>query len=103
MARRSVQLSVCALSLLISFCLAQTQPCTPPPLGMVAWYSADGNANDFFGNNNGTLQNGATFTSGEVGTAFSLNGTSAFVSLPANFIPYPANGEVSVAPMSVDA
>src|SRR5262249_27460734 len=34
------------------------------------------------GSNNGTLQGGAAFTTGEVGQAFSLNGTDAFVEIP---------------------
>jgi hypothetical protein len=70
---------------------------------MVAWYTADGNANDFVGNNNGVLENGATFAPGEVGMAFSLNGTNQFVSLPANFIPYPTTVSASATPISVDA
>ena len=77
--------------------------CAPLPSGIVDWYTADGNANDSIGSNNGTLQNGATFASGEVGLAFSLSGTNQFVSLPVNFIPYPANGVTSNTPMSVDA
>ena len=48
---------------------------------MVAWYPGDGNANDVQGGNNGTLQGGATFTSGKVGQAFSFNGSS-WVSVP---------------------
>jgi hypothetical protein len=58
-------------------------PCTPPPAGMVSWWPGDGNANDIKGGNNGTLQGGATFASGEVGQAFSLNGTTADVFVPA--------------------
>ena len=41
---------------------------------MVSWWPGDGNANDIQGANNGTLENGATFASGEVGQAFSLDG-----------------------------
>jgi hypothetical protein len=70
---------------------------------MTAWYTGDGTANDFLGNNNGTLQNGAGFASGEVAQAFSLNGTNQFVSLPANVIPYPTAGATSAQPISVDA
>ncbi len=53
--------------------------CTPPPSGLVAWYPGDGNAVDIQGGNNGSLQGGATFATGYVGQAFSLNGTSAYV------------------------
>jgi hypothetical protein len=79
------------------------QGCTTPPSGMTAWYTGDGTANDFFGNNNGTLQNGTGFVSGKVAQAFSLNGINEFVSLPPNVIPYPAAGATSTQPMSVDA
>src|SRR5262249_5764002 len=50
-----------------------------PPAGLVSWYRAEGNANDFAGSNNGTLMNGATLTTGEVGQAFSLDGSNEFV------------------------
>ena len=79
------------------------QGCTPPPSGMTAWYTGDGTANDFLGNHNGTLQNGAGFSAGEVALAFSLNGINEFVSLPPNVIPYPAAGATSNQPISVDA
>ena len=78
-------------------------PCTPPPSGMVAWYTGDGTANDFFGLNNATLQNAAGFAPGMVGQAFSLNGLNQFVSLPPTVIPYPATGATSAQPVSVDA
>jgi hypothetical protein len=77
--------------------------CTPAPSGMTAWYTGDGNANDLVGVNNGSLQNGVTFAPGKVGQAFSLNGSNQFVALPANFLPYPAQGSTSATPLSVDA
>jgi hypothetical protein len=77
--------------------------CTTPPSGMTAWYTGDGTANDFLGKNNGSLQNGAGFASGEVAQAFSLNGTNQFVSLPGNVFPYPLIGASSTQPVSVDA
>ena len=72
-----------ALFSLVTLGLAQTTPvCTPPPSGMVGWWPGDGNANDIFGGNNGTLVGGVAFTPGMVGQAFSFNGTSAYVSVP---------------------
>jgi Concanavalin A-like lectin/glucanases superfamily len=50
-------------------------PCVNPPPNMVGWWPGDGNANDIVGGNNGTLQGGTTFASGEVGQAFSFDGT----------------------------
>ncbi|MBK6722461.1 MAG: LamG domain-containing protein [Acidobacteria bacterium] len=41
---------------------------------MAAWYKGEGNANDEFGVNNGSLIGGTTFTSGKVGQAFSFDG-----------------------------
>jgi hypothetical protein len=65
---------------------AQTsgQLCVPPPAGLVSWWPGEGNANDIFGSNNGTLEGGVTFVSGEVGQAFSFNGVDADVKVPAS-------------------
>ena len=49
--------------------------------GLVALWPGEGNANDVAGANNGTLVNGAGFATGEVGQAFSFDGTS-YVSIP---------------------
>lgn len=65
--------------------------CTPAPSGMIDWWPGDGNANDITGGYSGTLKNGATFAPGEVGQAFSLNGSNkqyvdiGDVDLPATF------------------
>jgi hypothetical protein len=54
--------------------------CTAPPAGLVAWWAAEGNTTDKAGTNNGALQGGATFATGEVGQAFGFNGNgSVFV------------------------
>ena len=55
--------------------------CIPPPLNLVVWWSGDGHPNDIQGTNNGTFP-AATYASGKVGQAFSLNGSSAFVEIP---------------------
>jgi hypothetical protein len=52
--------------------------CTSPPSGMVSWWPGEGNAKDIVNNNNGTI-NGATFESGKVGQAFSLDGVDDYV------------------------
>ncbi len=72
-------------SLLLVFALgdqAAAQTCTPPPTGLVGWWPGDGNADDIQGANNGTLMNGATFATGEVGQAFSFDGLDDYVSVP---------------------
>jgi hypothetical protein len=53
--------------------------------GMAGWWPGDGDARDISGNgNNGTPQGGAGFVAGEVGQAFNLNGTDAYISVPNN-------------------
>jgi len=60
----------------------QTQFNCPTP-GLVAWWPAEGNANDITGNGHGgVLDNGATFAAGKVGTAFSLDGVNDNIAVP---------------------
>src|SRR5205823_2630512 len=56
--------------------------CVGPPAGLIAWWPANGTANDIVGTNNGTLQGGTLFATGEVNQAFSLNGSGRYVSVP---------------------
>jgi hypothetical protein len=49
---------------------------------LLAYYQAEGNANDSAGTHNGTLINGASFGAGQFGQAFQLNGTNQYVSVP---------------------
>ena len=55
--------------------------CVTPPMNLVSWWPGDGNAMDIQGTNGGTLRNGATFAAGEVGQAFSFNGSNQDVSI----------------------
>ncbi|HLL76207.1 MAG TPA: Ig-like domain-containing protein, partial [Pyrinomonadaceae bacterium] len=57
--------------------------CQAPPADMVAWYTADGHANDIAGatSENGALQNGATFDTGKVGQAFKFDGADDIVTV----------------------
>lgn len=57
-------------------------PCAAAPSGLISWWPAEGNGNDETGFNNGVLENGASFGSGEVGQAFSFNGVSQYVEIP---------------------
>src|SRR5262249_54069021 len=62
---------------------AQTNlPCAPPPDGLVAWWAAEGNANDEVGGNNGVLENGTGFAPGYVGQAFVFNGQNQWIEIP---------------------
>jgi len=68
------------------------QNCSPPPSGLVGWWTGDGTANTLVGTNNGTLQGGATATgAGMVGQAFSFNGTTAYVQIPDSPVLRPTN------------
>ena len=65
------------------------QPCTlqvyqsvPAPVGIIGWWKAEGNALDSADSNNGTLQGGASYSVGEVGQAFSLDGSTGYVEIP---------------------
>ena len=60
-------------------CAGKCRSCAPAPGGMVSWWPGDGNAHDIQDSNNGTLVNGVTFTSGEVGQAFNLDGINDYV------------------------
>ena len=53
--------------------------CVSPPVGIISWWPGDGNANDIQNGNRGVLINGATFATGKVGPAFSLDGIDDFV------------------------
>jgi hypothetical protein len=54
--------------------------------GALAWYQADGNANDAILGNNGVLEGGATANgpdvTGGAGNSFSFNGTTSYVQAP---------------------
>lgn len=54
--------------------------CTAP--GIVAWYRAEGDAQDSAGNHDGALLNGATFTPGVAGRAFKLDGVDDYIQVP---------------------
>ncbi len=55
-----------------------------PLPGLVAWWPGDGNANDMVGTNNGVLEGSVAFAAGEVGQAFSFDGTNAHVVVAAS-------------------
>ena len=73
-----------------------TPSCVPPPSNMVSWWPGDGNANDIWDSNPGTLQGGATFAPGEVGQAFSLDGIDGRVDVPDNPNLNPGTGSFTV-------
>jgi YD repeat-containing protein len=50
--------------------------------GLVAWWRAQSDAQDSVGTNHGTVTNGATFVTGEVGQCFSFDGVDDRVAIP---------------------
>jgi hypothetical protein len=63
-------------------CALQAFEPIPIPAGASGWWRAEGSAQDSVNANHGTLRNGAGFSAGKVGQAFSLDGTSGFVEIP---------------------
>jgi hypothetical protein len=59
-------------------------PCTPAPSGLVSWWPGEGNGNDVVDGNDGMVLPGVAFVGGEVGQAFLLNNTNAYVNVPAS-------------------
>jgi PKD repeat protein len=55
--------------------------CTGLPSGLVAWWRGESNTLDAIGSNNAILVNGATYAPGKVGTAFSFDGSGAYLEL----------------------
>lgn len=70
--------------------------CATPPSGMVSWWRAEDNAVDIVGGNNGTLQNGATYSTGKVGQAFSFDGVNDYIALPAGFADFTSGFTVAL-------
>jgi len=54
-----------------------------PPVGLVSWWKAEGNAADAMGLNPGTLDGPVSFVTGKVGEAFGFSGAD-FVNVPAS-------------------
>src|SRR5580698_1002953 len=59
-------------------------PCDPAPSGIVAWWQAEGNADDIIGGNNGTAVGNLTYINGEVGQAFVFDGSTSYITVPAS-------------------
>lgn len=62
--------------------------CVEAPSDLVSWWSGDGTSLDIVGENEGSLENGATYAEGKVDKAFSLDGVNDHVSIPDGIINY---------------
>ncbi len=56
-------------------------PCAGPPAGLVAWWPGEASASDVVGGNNGAFS--GSYVAGKVGQAFSLDGSTAYIKVPA--------------------
>jgi hypothetical protein len=65
--------------------------CIIPSTNCVGWWPGDGNTYDIAHTNNGTLQNGTAYASGNVAQGFSFDGTNDYVLIPNNADLNPAN------------
>ena len=68
-----------SLAALLTVLTPAPPSCDAPPSGIVAWWPGQGNANDIIGGNNGTPVGSVGYTNGEVGEAFSFDGTDFLV------------------------
>lgn len=59
--------------------------CVTTPSQLVAWWRAESNALDQVGTHHGTLRNGATFATGQVGQAFSFDGVNDYLDVGGGF------------------
>src|SRR5690348_18297527 len=83
-ANRGLCLLCSAMALLVfATPSAPAANCDPPPSGIVSWWPGEGNALDIQGTNNGIFTN-AAFGPGEVGQAFSFDGSGNNVRIPAS-------------------
>ncbi|HEY0109513.1 MAG TPA: Calx-beta domain-containing protein, partial [Fibrella sp.] len=71
--------------------------CSAPPTGLMAWYPAEGNANDIAGNNNGTATTDVTYPTAKVGKGFDFVDGSVRVPDVASLRPTTLTAEAWVA------
>jgi hypothetical protein len=62
--------------------LAAPAAAQSPPVSLIGWWRAEGNADDSVGAHHGTLRSGAAFATGKLGQAFSLDGIDDYVEVP---------------------
>src|SRR5262245_39108160 len=78
----SRSLFVAALVISTFFSGSRAARALPPTAGLVAWWRADGNANDSAGSHHGVLLNGMGFTAGISGQAFLSGAADQKVMVP---------------------
>ena len=73
------QMLIAAAQEIMDALSAPVARCLPAPSGLIGWWAGENNANDSVDGNPGILNNGASFTAGKVGQAFSFDGNDDFV------------------------
>jgi uncharacterized repeat protein (TIGR01451 family) len=58
--------------------------CVTASSGLVSWWSAEGNAYDAVGTNNGVVVGSVGYNNGEAGQAFQFDGSGGYISIPAS-------------------
>ncbi len=82
--RGLLTVAVCCAALFTTNSVPAQTSCAPVPAGLVGWWAGRSGALDSTGLNNGLTQGGLAYAPGEVGQAFSFNGTDADVDIPAS-------------------
>lgn len=59
-------------------------PCVAVPAGVVSWWKAEGDANNFAGTNNGAIVGGVGFGSESIGQSFVFNGYDSYINIPSS-------------------
>jgi hypothetical protein len=74
-----------------------TSNCVACMPGLVSLWSAEGNGDDSWGTNNGSLQGGISFVPSPDGEAFALNGAGGYVQVPYSVTLDPGKGSFTVS------
>ena len=66
----------------IEFHITWGKPCSPVSSDIVSWWTGEGNTDDIVGGNNGTIQNGVSYSAGKVRKAFHFDGVGGRIVVP---------------------
>jgi hypothetical protein len=69
---------------IVAFAYNSRAACISPPSGLVSWWRGESNALDSVDSNNGSLQNGTSFSRGEVDGSFSFDGINDYLLINAS-------------------
>jgi hypothetical protein len=82
-AENRVWVALILLTLFAGTTLSHAQvTCTSAPPGIVSWWAGENSTKDLIGGNAGSFVGAAAYAPGEVGNAFSFDGTGNYVQIP---------------------